>query len=40
MVEEAAQRERMQAVGINDPERICNTPELAHGENIVFAHVG
>jgi fructose-1,6-bisphosphatase class II len=39
-VKDAAQRERMQAMGIQDPERIYTTPELAPGKNIVFAACG
>jgi len=40
VVKDAAQRERMQAMGIRDPERIYTTPELAPGKNIVFAACG
>jgi fructose-1,6-bisphosphatase class II len=40
VVKDAAQRERMQAMGIQDTDRIYNTPELAPGKNIVFAACG
>jgi fructose-1,6-bisphosphatase class II len=40
VVKDSAQRERMQAMGIQDPERIYTTPELAPGKNIVFAACG
>src|SRR5689334_15884655 len=40
VVKDAAQRERMQAMGIQDPEKVYTTPELAPGKNIVFAACG
>ncbi len=40
VVKDAAQKERMQAMGIRDVNRIYNTPELAPGKHIVFAASG
>ena len=40
VVKDDAQRERMKAMGINDPDRIYTTPELAPGKNIVFSACG
>jgi fructose-1,6-bisphosphatase/sedoheptulose 1,7-bisphosphatase-like protein len=40
VVKDAAQRERMQSMGIQDPERIYTTPELAPGRHILFAASG
>ena len=40
VVKDDAQKERMQAMGIADVNRIYNTPELAPGKNIVFAACG
>ena len=40
VVKDEAQKERMQAMGIEDVNRIYNTPELAPGKNIVFAASG
>src|SRR5579864_2125890 len=40
VVKDDAQKERMQAMGIRDVNRIYNTPELAPGRNIVFACAG
>jgi len=40
VVKDAAQKERMQAMGIHDPDRIYTTHELAPGRNIVFAACG
>ena len=40
VVKDDAQRERMQAMGISDAERIYTTPELAPGRSLVFAACG
>src|SRR6185369_11300485 len=40
VVKHDKQRERMQAMGIHDVNRIYNTPELAPGKNLVFAACG
>jgi fructose-1,6-bisphosphatase class II len=40
VVKDGAQKERMQAMGIQDLNRIYNTPELAPGKHIVFAASG
>jgi fructose-1,6-bisphosphatase class II len=40
VVKDEAQKERMQAMGIEDVNRIYNTPELAPGKHIVFAASG
>ncbi len=40
VVKDDAQKERMQAMGITDVNRIYNTPELAPGHNLVFAACG
>jgi fructose-1,6-bisphosphatase II len=40
VVKDGAQKERMQAMGIQDVNRIYTTPELAPGKNIVFAASG
>jgi fructose-1,6-bisphosphatase class II len=40
VVKDAAQRERMQQMGIKDTDRIYNTPELAPGKHLVFAACG
>jgi fructose-1,6-bisphosphatase class II len=40
VVKDAAQRERMQAMGIHNTDKIYSTPELAPGKNIVFAACG
>jgi fructose-1,6-bisphosphatase/sedoheptulose 1,7-bisphosphatase-like protein len=40
VVKDAAQKERMQAMGIQDVDRVYNTPELAPGKHIVFAASG
>ncbi len=40
VVKDEAQKERMQAMGIHDANRIYNTPELAPGRNLVFAACG
>jgi fructose-1,6-bisphosphatase class II len=40
VVKDSAQRERMQTMGIQDPEKIYSTPELAPGKNIVFSACG
>ncbi len=40
MVKDDAQKERMQAMGIKDPNRIYNAAELAPGNNLVFAACG
>jgi fructose-1,6-bisphosphatase class II len=40
VVKDPAQKERMQAMGIQDVSRIYNTPELAPGKHIVFAACG
>jgi fructose-1,6-bisphosphatase class II len=40
VVKDAAQKERMQSMGIRDVERVYSTPELAPGKNIVFAACG
>ena len=40
VVKDDAQKERMQAMGIRDVNRIYNTPELAPGRNLVFAACG
>ena len=40
VVKDDAQRERMQAMGITDVNRIYTTPELAPGKNLVFAACG
>jgi fructose-1,6-bisphosphatase class II len=40
VVKDGAQKERMQAMGIRDTDKIYTTPELAPGKNIVFAACG
>ena len=40
VVKDDAQKERMQAMGIHDVNRIYTTPELAPGKNLVFAACG
>jgi len=40
VVKDGAQKERMQSMGIQDVNRIYNTPELAPGKHIVFAASG
>src|SRR6202789_3237460 len=40
VVKDDAQKERMQAMGIHDPNRIYTTPELAPGKTLVFAASG
>jgi fructose-1,6-bisphosphatase class II len=40
IVKDDAQKERMQAMGIRDVNRVYTTPELAPGRNIVFAASG
>ena len=40
VVKDDAQKERMQAMGIHDVNRMYNTPELAPGKHIVFAACG
>ena len=40
VVKDDAQKERMQAMGITDVNRIYTTPELAPGRNLVFAACG
>ncbi|MGO9256424.1 MAG: class II fructose-bisphosphatase [Bryobacteraceae bacterium] len=40
VVKDDAQRERMQQMGIRDPDRIYTTPELAPGRNLIFAACG
>src|SRR3982751_4532507 len=40
VVKDAAQQERMQEMGIKDVNRIYTTPELAPGQNLVFAACG
>src|ERR1051325_3777323 len=40
VVKDDAQKERMQAMGIRDVNRIYSTPELAPGRNILFAACG
>ena len=40
VVKDEAQRERMQAMGIKDPDCVYNTRELAPGKNIVFSACG
>ena len=40
VVKDDAQKERMQAMGITDVNRIYSTPELAPGKNLVFAACG
>lgn len=40
IVKDDAQKERMQAMGIRDMNKIYNTPELAPGKHIVFAACG
>jgi fructose-1,6-bisphosphatase class II len=40
VVKDGAQKERMQAMGIQDVNRVYNTPELAPGKHIVFAASG
>jgi fructose-1,6-bisphosphatase II len=40
VVKDDAQKERMQAMGIRDVNRIYTTPELAPGHNLVFAACG
>jgi fructose-1,6-bisphosphatase II len=40
LVKDGAQKERMQEMGISDPNRIYMTPELAPGKNLVFAACG
>jgi fructose-1,6-bisphosphatase/sedoheptulose 1,7-bisphosphatase-like protein len=40
VVKDEAQRERMQSMGIRDPNKIYSTRELAPGQNLVFAACG
>jgi fructose-1,6-bisphosphatase II len=40
VVRDDAQRERMQAMGIHDPNRLYSTADLAPGRNLVFAACG
>jgi fructose-1,6-bisphosphatase class II len=40
VVKDAAQKERMEAMGIHDVNRVYNTPELAPGRHLVFAACG
>jgi len=40
LVKDDAQKERMQAMGIHDTNRIYTTPELAPGKHLVFAACG
>jgi fructose-1,6-bisphosphatase class II len=40
IVKDAAQEERMRAMGISDPQRIYTTHDLAPGRNIIFAACG
>jgi len=40
IVKDDAQRERMQAMGITDPNRIYSTRELAKGQHLIFAACG
>ncbi|HUB78490.1 MAG TPA: class II fructose-bisphosphatase [Bryobacteraceae bacterium] len=40
VVRDDAQRERMQAMGIQDPNRLYSTTDLAPGRNLVFAACG
>jgi fructose-1,6-bisphosphatase II len=40
VVKDDEQKERMQAMGIRDPNRIYTTPELAPGKTLVFAACG
>ena len=40
MVKDEAQKERMQAMGIRDTNKIYTTRELAPGRNLVFAACG
>ena len=40
VVKDDAQRDRMKAMGIQDPDRVYSTPELAPGKNIVFSACG
>jgi fructose-1,6-bisphosphatase class II len=40
VVKDEAQRERMQQMGINDPDRVYTTPELAPGKKLVFVACG
>uniref|UniRef100_Q01QI4 Fructose-1,6-bisphosphatase n=1 Tax=Solibacter usitatus (strain Ellin6076) TaxID=234267 RepID=Q01QI4_SOLUE len=40
VVKDGAQKERMQAMGIEDVNRVYSTPELAPGKHIVFAASG
>jgi fructose-1,6-bisphosphatase II len=40
VVKDDAQKERMQAMGITDVNRVYSTPELAPGRNLVFAACG
>src|SRR3954447_22232981 len=40
VVKDDAQKERMQAMGIQDVNRVYTTPELAPGHNLVFAACG
>jgi fructose-1,6-bisphosphatase class II len=40
VVKDEAQKERMQAMGIGDPNKIYSTRELAPGRNLVFAACG
>ena len=40
IVKDEAQKERMQAMGITDTNRIYDTPALAPGKNLVFAACG
>jgi fructose-1,6-bisphosphatase class II len=40
VVKNEAQKERMQAMGIRDPNKIYSTRELAPGRNLVFAACG
>ena len=35
-----AERERTQAMGVSDPDRIFRTEELVRGENLIFAATG
>ena len=40
VVKDDAQRERMRDMGIQDPDRIYTTPELAPGRGLLFAACG
>src|SRR5216110_2392249 len=40
IVKDDAQKERMQQMGISDPNRVYSTPELATGKHLVFAATG